>query len=371
MKFPELAYISWAKALPKVEINLARSGIDHCPVSLLGLKARDLVATLPVRYGYLPLRQAIAARYDVTVPRVFPISGGTSFANWVACAAVLDGCGRGAEVIVERPTYEPLLRIPQAFGHRVRRLERRSDERYAIDLDRFASLVTTRTRLAIVSNLHNPTGARIPMATLRAMASMLARVNAYLLVDEVYLECLFRNRPESCVLAGPNVLTTNSLTKAYGLDGLRAGWILGPPDLIARAGRINNLMTNNSVAAGELMALAAFRNHRAIDRRAHALLDPNLARLQTFLGGEPRLQAFVPEGGNVVFPRLPARVDSDRLASRLLDHYSTLVVPGRFFESPRHIRISFGCRPSLLARGLTNISHALDEFVPGRHVIVV
>ena len=235
MKFPELAYISWAKALPKATINLARSGIDHCPVSLLGLKAKDLVATLPVKYGYLPLREAIGARYGVAAAQVFPISGGTSFANWIACAAVLDGCGRGSEVIVERPTYEPLLRIPQAFGHRVRRLDRRFDEQHAIDLDRFASLVTTRTRLAIVTNLHNPSGARIPMVTLREMAAMLARVKGFLLVDEVYLECVFRGRPESCVHAGPNVLATNSLTKAYGLDGLRAGWILGPPSLIARA----------------------------------------------------------------------------------------------------------------------------------------
>ena len=132
---------------------------------------------------------------------------------------------------------------------------------------------------------------------------------------------------------------------------------------MTRAGRINDLMTNNSVAAGEQMALAAFRRHRAIDRRAHALLDQNLALVQTFLSREPRLQAFVPEGGNVLFARLPARVDSDRLAGRLLNHYSTLVVPGRFFESPRHIRISFGCAPSLLRRGLTNISRALDDFI--------
>ena len=361
MTFPELAYISWAKAQPKVAINLARSGIDLCPVSLLRLKAKDLVATLPVKYGYAPLREAIAARYGVAAAQVFPVSGGTSFANWIACVAVLDGCGRGAEVIVERPTYEPLLRIPQALGHRVRRLDRRFDQQYAIDLDRFASLVTTRTRLAIVTNLNNPTGARIPMATLRAMAAMLARVNGYLLVDEVYLECLFRGRPESCIHAGPNVLTTNSLTKAYGLDGVRAGWLLGPAALVARAGRINDLMTNNSVAAGELMALAAFRNLRAIDRRAHGLLDPNLLRLRTFLRRETRLRAFVPDGGNVAFARLPAAVDSNQLVDRLLDRYSTLVVPGRFFESPRHIRVSFGCRPSLLARGLANISRALDD----------
>ena len=361
MTFPEIEYLNWAKALPPVAVNLARSGIDLCPPSLLKLRASDLVTTLPVKYGYAPLREAIARRYGVTFEQVFPLSGGTSFANWVACLTALDGCGRGGEVIVERPTYEPLIRIPQALGYRVRRLDRRFADGYALDLDRFASLVTTKTRLAVVTNLHNPSGARIPMTTLRAMAAMLARVKAYLLVDEVYLECLFRDTPESCVHAGPNVITTNSLTKAYGLDGLRAGWILGPAPFIARAGRINDLMTNNSVAPGERLSLAALRRLRDIDRRAHAILDPNLARLRAFLAREPRLRAVLPEGGNVVFPRLPASVDSDRLVRHLVSHDSTLVVPGRFFESPRHIRISFGCRPSLLARGLANISRALDE----------
>jgi aspartate/methionine/tyrosine aminotransferase len=361
MRFPELAYITWAKSQPPAEINLARSGIDHCPPSLLGVKASDLVTTLPVKYGYEPLREAIAERYRVRGSQVFPLSGGTSYANWIACAAILDRTDRTAEVIVERPTYEPLLRIPQALGHRVRRLDRRFEDGYAIDLDRFKSLVSSRTRLAVVTNLHNPSGARIDLKTLRAMADILDRVHAYLLVDEVYLECLFRQRTDSCVHAGLNVVTTNSLTKAYGLDGLRAGWILGPAPLMARAGRINDLMTNNSVAPGEQMALAAFRRQRAIDKRAHEILDPNLARVSEFFAGEPRLKALMPEGGNVVFPRLPAGIDSDRLTERLVRRYSTLVVPGRFFESPRHIRISFGCKPALLARGLANISRALDE----------
>ena len=332
MKVPDLEYIRWAKALPHADINLARSGIDRCPASLLRLKASELVTTLPVTYGYAPLRDAIAARYGVTRAQVFELSGGTSYANWIACVAALDGCGRGAEVIVERPTYEPLLRIPQALGHRVRRLDRRFEDGYAIDLDRFAALVTSRTKLAIVTNLHNPSGARIGMPALRAMASLLARVGGLLLVDEVYLECVFGSRPESCVHAGPNVVTTNSLTKAYGLDGLRAGWMLGPASLVARAGHINDLMTNNSVAPGEQMALAAFRRLRDLDRRAHGLLDPNLARVRAFFAREPRLTAFIPDGGNVVFPRLPRDVDGDRLARHLLARYSTLIVPGRFFE---------------------------------------
>ena len=131
--------------------------------------------------------------------------------------------------------------------------------------------------------------------------------------------------------------------------------------MVARAARINDLITNNSVAPGERMALAAFRRHREIDRRAHAILDPNLARVRAFLAREPRLQAFVPAGGNVVFPRLPAGLDGGDMAKHLLDRYSTLVVPGRFFEAPRHIRLSFGCRPALLARGLANVSRALDD----------
>src|SRR3977135_1269729 len=98
MKFPELDYIRWAKALPAVDINLARSGIDSCPPSLLRLKPSDLVTTLPVKYGYAPLRDAIARRYAVDFEQVFTLSGGTSFANWIAIATALDGASKGAEV---------------------------------------------------------------------------------------------------------------------------------------------------------------------------------------------------------------------------------------------------------------------------------
>src|SRR5207248_1509732 len=211
------------------------------PPSALGLTHRDLVVTLPVHDGYAPLQNAIARRYRVRDDRVFTVSGGTSFANWFACAAVLNGCSAGSEAIVECPTYEPMLRIPEALGCRVRRLERRLEEDYAIDLRQFASLVTSRTRVAIVTNLHNPTSARIDLRTLQRMAAVLRRVGAFLVVDEVYLECLFASRTESCVHAGPNVLATNSLTKAYGLDGLRAGWVLGPRKLIRRALLIQDL----------------------------------------------------------------------------------------------------------------------------------
>jgi aspartate/methionine/tyrosine aminotransferase len=360
MRFPDVGYIRWAKHLPAARINLARSGLEACPPSLLRLRAADLVTNLPVRDGYAPLVAAIARRYRVGTGQVFTVSGGTSFANFIAVAAALHDAPPGAEIVVERPAYEPLLRVAETFG-RVRRFDRRFEQGFRIDLDRFAKAITPRTRLAIVSNLHNPSGARTGVKTLRAMARLLARVGAHLLVDEVYLECCWGRRTESCVHAGPNVIVTNSLTKAYGLDGLRAGWMLGPRAVIDRAARMQDLMANNGVAPGEQMALAAFRNLPAIRRRAQALLGPNLNRVRAFLAGEPRLEAHVPEDGSIVFARLPRAVDGDALADRLLRRYATLIVPGRFFEMPQFIRFSFGVRPERLARGLRNLSRALDE----------
>jgi len=368
LTFPDLPYLRWAKSLPKVDINLARSGVEHCPPSLLGLRLADVVTNLPVKYGYQPLKETIAKRYRVTTDQVFTVSGGTTFSNWVACAAVLADAPRGSEVLIERATYEQVKRLPDSFGARVRRFDRRFEDGFSIDLDKFAKMVTSKTRLAIVTNLHNPTGARIDAKTLTAMSEILARVGAYLLVDEVYLECLFpaasispSGRVFSCVHTGANVITTNSLTKAYGLDGLRAGWILAPAEVIQRAIIVHNIVANNGVAPGEAMTLAAFKHLRAIHQRSHDLLDPNLERVRRFFAKETRLTAHLPEGGSLVFPRVADGIDVDALVEHLRQHYSTLVVPGRFFEQPRHLRISFGLRPGRVARGLANISHALDD----------
>lgn len=361
MHVPESAYIRWAKALPKARVNLARSGVVPCPPGLLGLTADDLVTSLPVRDGYAPLLDALARRYRVERSQVYTtVSGGTSFANWLASAAVLDSAGTGAEVLVERPCYEPLRLVPQALGYQVRRFDRLFGTGYAIDVEAFTRLVTSRTRLAIVSELHNPSGAACGADALRTMARVLARVGATLLVDEVYAECQFGRTTSSAVHLGDNVVVTNSLTKAYGLDGLRAGWILGPAQVIARAARINDLITNNGVAPGERLALAALRRLPAIRRRAQQVLAPNRRRMLRYLNDETRLSAVPPAGGTVVFPKLPRGLDGDRVADHLWRRYRTLVVPGRFFEAPDHIRVSFGVPPDELERGLRALSLTLD-----------
>jgi aspartate aminotransferase len=142
---------------------------------------------------------------------------------------------------------------------------------------------------------------------------------------------------------------------------LRAGWVLGPEAFVTRLIATHTLVTNNGVAPAEMMALAAFKRLGDISRRASGILKPNLARVRQFFAGEPRLSALVPEGGNVMLPRLPDGLDADVFTAHLRKKYATQVIPGRFFEAPRHIRISYGFAPSLLEQGLRNLSRALDD----------
>ena len=132
MRFPEITYMKWAKTVAPARYNLARSGLELCPPDPLGLTLRDLVTQHGADYGYRPLREALGRRYGVAPQRVLPVSGGASLANYLACAAALDAAPPGAEVLVEKPTYEPLRRIPEAMGYQPRRLLRRLRDAWAI-----------------------------------------------------------------------------------------------------------------------------------------------------------------------------------------------------------------------------------------------
>lgn len=362
MRFRAIEHQRWAKDPPLAEIDLAGSGAPPCPVRLLRLGPRDLVTHHPAGYGWPPLVAALAARYGIAAERVLPVSGGTSLALWIGCAAALDGAPAGAEVVVERPAYEPLRRAPESLDARVRRLDRRFGARFELDVDRLTAMVSRRTRLLVLSDLHNPSGVRLDRTALLAAARLLERVGGFVLVDEVYLEAVSGDVIDSAVRLAPNVIAVSSLTKAYGLDGLRAGWIVAPRSLVPALRRVNDHLGVNGVAAGERMALAALRHLGEIRARVTPRLAANLERMRRFVASDGRLAWVEPAGGTVCWPRLPAGVDADRFAERLLRRYGTRVVPGRLFESKRHVRIGLAAAPERFRQGLERLRRALDEF---------
>jgi aspartate/methionine/tyrosine aminotransferase len=277
-------------------------------------------------------------------------------ANHLAMAALVQP---GCEVLVEDPTYEPLLAVVAYLGARVTRFARRAEDGFRVDADEVARRITPATRLVVLTNLHNPSSALIDDGTLRAVGDAAARVGARVLVDEVYLDALWEPAPRTCFHLGSTFVSTNSLTKVYGLNGLRCGWILAEPALAARMWRLRELFDNIGAHPAERLSVAAFRHLDALAGRSRALLDRNSAALAAFLATRDDLRCDWPGFGTVAFPRLPGG-SADELCARLYDQHETAVVPGAFFGAPDHFRIGLGIAPHAFAEGLARLGRALD-----------
>src|SRR5437763_1539860 len=231
-------FMHWAKTRPRVKYDLALSGVLNLPFPELDVKLSELELHGDNAYGYRPLVEAIAAHRQVAPENVVTISGGTSMANHLAMAVLLE---HGDEVLIEKPTYDPLLAIAEYLGATIKRFPRRFEDGFKIDIAELEKQMTSRTRLIVVTNLHNPSSALVEETMLRKIGELARGVGARVLVDEVYLEAMFENSPGPAVLLGPEFVVTSSLTKGYGLSGLRCGWILVEPELAEKIRQLDDI----------------------------------------------------------------------------------------------------------------------------------
>ena len=349
--------MNWAKTRPKVKYDLALSGILNLPFAELEATIDDLDLNGDNSYGYRPLVEALAAHSQVSPESVVTISGGTSMANHLAMAAALE---HGDEVLIEEPTYEPLLALADYFGARVKRFPRSFENGYRIDVEAIAARLTARTRLIVLTNLHNPSSILVPEETLRQIGELARSVGARVLVDEVYLEAMFEAAPQSSVHLGPEFIATTSLTKGYGLSGLRCGWILAEPDMAQRMRLLHDVFGAVGPQPSERLSVVAITKLPKFVTRAKNILETNRTVLNDFLDTREDLQAVRTETGTTSFPRLlKGRVEN--LSDSLHQKYETAIVPGRFFESPQHFRVGMCAEPELFNEGVKRLGAALDE----------
>jgi aspartate/methionine/tyrosine aminotransferase len=358
-------YMEWAKTHSHARFNLATSGLISVPLSEFPVRLEDLEITEPGGYGYEPLQQRLGRHSGVPEECVVAATG-TSMANHLAMAAVLDP---GDEVLIEQPVYGPLLDVAEYLQVRVKRIPRRFETGFALEPAEIERAITKETRLIVLSNLHNPSGALMPAATLRTIGEMAQRVGAHVLVDEVYLDMLFDRGAPFCFPIGQSIahsddnpfIVTNSLTKVYGLSGLRCGWVLASPPLAKRMWLLNDLYGAVAAHAAERMSVIAFDHLEQFRERAHSLLTANRVVIDAFLDSRGDLECLRPSAGTVFFPRL-THGDPETFFKLLREKYETTVVPGAFFEMPRHFRIGIGGETAGLRAGLERLSAALDDF---------
>jgi aspartate/methionine/tyrosine aminotransferase len=350
------SYIEWAKLRSQARYNLASSDVVHFPLADLQASIADLEISGTDGYGYQPLLQKLSAKSGVAVECIVQAQG-TSMANHLAMAALLEP---GDEVLIEEPSYGAIVSTAEYLGAKIRRFARKFESGFQLDPREVERNISARTRLIVITNLHNPSGVRTTDAKLRMVGEIARSMGAHVLVDEVYLEACFDSPWQTAFLLGPNFVSTSSLTKAYGLSGLRCGWIFAAKPLAERMWRLNDLFGVMAPHPVELLSVLALEHLPEIAARGKQLLETNRALLKEFFKSRRDLLAIWPEAGTIAFPQFTSG-HADAFCQLLRDKYETSVVPGRFFEMPEHFRVGIGGKTEDVREGLARIGAALDE----------
>lgn len=382
-----------------VEFNLSESGVHPLTLGELVSDEASRAALLAedLRYtqsnGTIPLRSAIAALYPGTTPDHVQVTNGGSEANYITTWNLVEP---GDEVVLMVPNYMQTWGLARAFGATVKEwpLTRRgtgatrraeaghgeggarraeaasaahasSEGGWGVDIDALERLVTPRTKMIIICNPNNPTGARIEAEDLDRIAAVATRHHSWVLSDEIYRGAELDGRETPSMYGRyDRAIVTSGLSKAYGLPGLRIGWVVAPPALVAKLWSYNDYTTISPGALSDALARRALEPARRgqILARTRGILNENFPVIAEWLDGHGGMFTYArPDAGAIVYVRYQHDINSTELVTRLRERKSVLIVPGDHFGMDRYLRIGFGDKPDYLRQGLTRLRELLTE----------
>jgi len=354
----------------QVEFNLSESGVH--PLTLQELILHDdrileeLLST-PLNYpqtnGDLDLRQAIAGLYHHAGPDNVLVTVGAIQAN---LTAVLTALQPGDEIAIMLPNYKQIYGVAQNLHCKVNPFYLREDLQWGLDLDEINKVITPRTKLVAVCNPNNPTGHILAQDERKAVIHAAGNAGAWLLADEVYAgaERLTGEITPSFWGEYEKVIAVGSLSKAYGLPGLRLGWLVAPPDFTREAWARQDYITISSSILSNKLALYALQPdvRQRLLQRTRQYIHKGYAHFEEFFNQHPDIFSLVPpQAAAIAFPRYHRKIDSRSLLEHLIHHQKTYIVPGDHFGLDHHLRISIGLPADYLNEGLRRILLALLE----------
>lgn len=364
--FPTLPYLEW------MDGRAAAAAHDFAS-SDLRASPDDAIVPESLRDRSAPeeiLRAQLADEYGVREENVLVTAGATQ-ANFLVAAAAVDlasdpDAAKKPQVLTEKPGYQPLVVTPEALGARVDRFLRPDDEGFPLEPKRISNAVTDPFALAVATNRHNPSGNLSDRETLADAAQVCADADGYLLVDEVYAPyvCESSEGASTRAFGGPtaagmqNTVVTGSLAKLYGLGGLRVGWLVGPTEVVERAREVSYHLSSVADPSRRLAARAVYHaDDLTASARDH--LAENHDRLASFVADHDELSGRVhPDSPFALVSHSDAT--GDEFAAAAWDR-DVLVVPGRFFDRPDHVRLALGRSPDEVAAGLDALSAVVSS----------
>ncbi|PYP88991.1 MAG: aspartate aminotransferase [Blastocatellia bacterium AA13] len=351
-----------------VKFNLSESGVH--PVALGELvpsaAGREELLTLELGYGQsngtADLRNTIAEMYQGADDSNVLVTTGTSEANFLATWSIVEP---GDEVIMILPNYMQTWGVARGFGGQIKEVPLIEEMNWAPDLDEFESLLSSKTKLIIVCNPNNPTGAILTEAEMDRITEGARRVGAWLLADEVYRGAE-RERPITPSFWGryEKVIVTAGLSKAYGLPGLRIGWIVGPSEIVTKAWSYHDYTTIGPSALSDRLARVALApdNRRKLLARTREILNNNFPVLRKWVDSYGGMFSVVePQAGAIAYLRYDLDMESLDFVERLRDQKSVLLVPGEHFHMKNYLRVGFGSQPEHLREALELISSFVSD----------
>ena len=355
-----------------VDYDMSESGVRPLTLRELIEMGFDLETFLDVPLGYsqsngtLALRELLAREYPGTTVDNFEVTNGTSEANYMAALSVLRP---GDGFALETPNYMQLWGIPRSLGADTRTFRLRFDRGWEPDWEEFENAVAPGTKMVYVSNPNNPTGAVLSEGAMKCIVERCEQVGAYLIADEVYLGAeIHRSRTLSFWGMSERVIVTSGLSKAYGIPGVRIGWIVGPKEFIADCWSQHDYITICPNKMSDEIARVAVAHRERCYARTRELLTKNLEIAREWIasfGGF--LEWREPEAGAIALVKYHAEVPSAELCERMRTRQSTLVVPGAYVGLEGYLRIWLGGREEYLREGLRRIGLELREVMPSKY----
>lgn len=378
MKFEPFEMERWQSIWEnRVAWNLSESGVQPLRVEELADGEDDRIRLMKLELGYPQtngtpdLRSAIAAMYPGATADHVEVTNGGSEANCIVLWHLIEP---GDEAVMMAPNYMQVRGLARALGATVHPwplVPAADDSRWHPDLSRLDSLVSGRTKVILLCNPNNPTGARLAGVELDEICRIAGRVGAWIVSDEIYRGAEMDGiETESVWGRYERVIITSGLSKAYGLPGLRIGWVAGDPRLVATLWGVHDY---TSIAPGAInnglarLALEPARRERLL-ARTRGIVRANYPIVRRWVDKRaPRLSSIPPEAGAIAYVRYTHGINSTRLAERLREEQSVLVVPGNHFEMEGYLRIGFGSDPAHVTGGLERLSEILDSIPDGAH----
>lgn len=343
----------------EIDYDIGESGVKFLDLESIGV---DL-AKIPLRYGYHKgnprLRELIAEDYSGLSGENIAVTTGAAEANFAVIVSIIDS---DDHMIVEHPNYPSNYEVPSSLRLNFDYIALRFEEKFRLNLERLESLLRDNTKLVSITSPNNPTGSTLSEKELLELIDLAESNNFYLLLDETYRELDFGKPPPPAASLSSKAISISTMSKAYGLPGIRIGWVAtADKSIIDTVCAVREQLTICNSSISEVIAEAALKKKDDLLKETRNRVKTNFTILKEWLSKQKSLDWVPPSGGVVCFPRYKS--STEKLCRILVEKYRTFVIPGYCFGLDEFFRIGFGGKKEELIEGLKCVELAIKEIM--------